>query len=57
MAGNCWEWTSSSVLGGGFIVRGASHASPGLYAKCGFLNAAPSELGSPGIGFRVVREK
>ncbi|MBM9624707.1 formylglycine-generating enzyme family protein [Streptomyces zhihengii] len=56
MVGNCWEWTSSSVLGDGFILRGGSYDSPDLYAKCTFLNAAPAELASAGIGFRVVRE-
>ncbi|WP_267595760.1 formylglycine-generating enzyme family protein [Carbonactinospora thermoautotrophica] len=56
MAGNVWEWTSSPVMGGGFVIRGASFASPALYARCTFLNAAPAELASPGIGLRVVRE-
>ncbi|MFI5822835.1 formylglycine-generating enzyme family protein [Streptomyces rishiriensis] len=56
MAGNVWEWTSSATLGNGFVIRGASYASPGLYAKSTFLNAAPAELESSGIGFRVVRE-
>jgi iron(II)-dependent oxidoreductase len=56
MAGNVWEWTSSPVLGDGFILRGASFTSPALYAKSTFLNAAPTELQSPGIGFRAVRE-
>ncbi|MFD4480390.1 formylglycine-generating enzyme family protein [Streptomyces sp. NPDC058471] len=56
LAGNVWEWTSSPTLGNGFILRGASHDSPALYAKSTFLNAAPAELESDGIGFRVVRE-
>lgn len=56
VAGNVWEWTASRVLGEGFVIRGGSYASPPLYAQCTFLNAAPSELRSPGIGFRVVRE-
>lgn len=56
MAGNVWEWTSSATLGNGYVVRGASHNSPALYARSAFLNAAPEELRSPGIGFRVVRE-
>lgn len=56
MAGNVWEWTSSPVLGGGFVLRGGSFNSPALYARTTFLNAAPAELESPGIGFRVVRE-
>ncbi|WDT53523.1 formylglycine-generating enzyme family protein [Streptomyces sp. G7(2002)] len=56
MAGNVWEWTSSSTLGDGYVLRGASHGSPGLYAKSTFLNAAPAELASDGIGFRVVRQ-
>ncbi|MFG3253259.1 formylglycine-generating enzyme family protein [Streptomyces sp. NPDC048172] len=56
MAGNVWEWTSSTVLGGGFVLRGASFTSPALYAKTTFLNAAPAELESAGIGLRMVRE-
>ncbi|MET8683613.1 formylglycine-generating enzyme family protein [Streptomyces sp. NPDC004732] len=56
MAGNVWEWTSSSTLGNGSIIRGGSHGSPALYARSTFLNAAPAELESDGIGFRVVRE-
>ncbi|MFE3196846.1 formylglycine-generating enzyme family protein [Embleya sp. NPDC059237] len=55
MAGNTWEWTASPVMGGGYIIRGGSCASPCLYARCTFLNAAPAELASPGIGLRVVR--
>lgn len=56
VAGNVWEWTASTLMGGGAVVRGGSYASPELYARCTFLNAAPVELRSPGIGFRVVRE-
>ncbi|MFF3071136.1 formylglycine-generating enzyme family protein [Kitasatospora sp. NPDC057904] len=55
MAGNCWEWTSSATIGDGFVIRGGSYNSLPLYARCTFLNAAPAELASPGIGFRVVR--
>ncbi|GAB2712210.1 hypothetical protein GCM10010442_35510 [Kitasatospora kifunensis] len=55
MAGNCWEWTASPTIGAGFVVRGGSYNSLGLYARCTFLNAAPAELRSPGIGLRVVR--
>jgi len=54
VAGNVWEWTASPVMGGGFVLRGGSYASPVLYARCTFLNAAPAKLGSPGIGLRVV---
>lgn len=56
VAGNVWEWTASPSLGGGAIIRGGSYHSLPLYATCRFLNAAPRELRSPGIGFRVVRE-
>lgn len=56
VAGNVWEWTGSSTMGDGFVIRGGSYASPALYARCTFLNSAPAELRSPGIGFRVVRE-
>ncbi len=56
VAGNVWEWTRTTVLGGGAVIRGGSYASQVLYARCTFLNAAPVELRSPGIGFRVIRE-
>ncbi|RBQ16515.1 hypothetical protein DP939_29800 [Spongiactinospora rosea] len=56
VAGNVWEWTATTVMGNGAIIRGGSFASPPLYAQCTFLNAAPVELASPGIGFRVVRD-
>lgn len=55
VAGNVWEWTSSLVLGNGAVVRGGSYNSPILYARTTFLNSAPLELASPGIGFRIVR--
>ncbi|MGW2544039.1 formylglycine-generating enzyme family protein, partial [Kitasatospora sp. NPDC001574] len=55
MAGNCWEWTSSPVVGDGFVIRGGSYNSLPLYARSTFLNAVPAELRSPGIGVRVVR--
>ncbi|MFD8497768.1 formylglycine-generating enzyme family protein [Amycolatopsis sp. NPDC059657] len=56
VAGNVWEWTASTTMGDGVIIRGGSYAAPPLYAQCTFLNAAPAELSSPGIGLRVVRE-
>jgi iron(II)-dependent oxidoreductase len=56
VAGNVWEWTATSVMGEGFIVRGGSFAALPLYAQCTFLNAVPAELRSPGIGLRVVRD-
>ncbi|MFJ6141666.1 formylglycine-generating enzyme family protein [Kitasatospora sp. NPDC092286] len=55
MAGNCWEWTASPTIGDGFVIRGGSYNSLALYARSTFLNAAPAELRSPGIGVRVVR--
>ena len=55
VAGCVWEWTATTVMGGGAVVRGGSYASAPLYARCTFLNAAPAELASPGIGLRVVR--
>lgn len=55
VAGNVWEWTASAVLGCGYQVRGGSYASLPDYARCTFINAAPAELRSPGIGVRVVR--
>jgi formylglycine-generating enzyme len=56
VAGNVWEWTGSPVMGGGFVIRGGSYASLPLYAQATFLNAAPAELRSAGIGLRAVRE-
>ena len=55
VGGNVWEWTASQMIGHGAIIRGGSHHSIPLYATCRFLNAAPVELRSPGIGLRVVR--
>jgi sulfatase modifying factor 1 len=55
VAGNVWEWTASTTMGGGAIIRGGSYAASPLYAQCTFLNAAPVEWRSPGIGLRVVR--
>jgi formylglycine-generating enzyme len=55
VAGNVWEWTARATMGGGVALRGGSYASPPLYARTTFLNAAPVELASPGIGMRVVR--
>jgi sulfatase modifying factor 1 len=56
VAGNAWEWTSSSAMGDGYVIRGGSFASLPLYAQSTFLNAAPAELRSRGLGLRVVRE-
>jgi sulfatase modifying factor 1 len=56
VAGNVWEWTSSTAMGEGAVLRGGSYAAPPLYARCTFLNAAPTNLRSPGIGLRAVRE-
>jgi iron(II)-dependent oxidoreductase len=55
VAGNVWEWTATRVMGDGAAIRGGSYASKALYARCTFRNAAPVELRSPGIGFRVVK--
>lgn len=56
VAGNVWEWTASEAMSNGFVIRGGSYASPPLYARCTFLNTAPAELRSQGIGLRVVRQ-
>ncbi|WP_329243023.1 SUMF1/EgtB/PvdO family nonheme iron enzyme [Actinoallomurus sp. NBC_01490] len=56
VAGNVWEWTSTTVMGGGCVIRGGSFASLPLYAQATFLNAAPAELRSRGVGVRAVRE-
>lgn len=55
VAGNVWEWASSAVWDGGAIIKGGSYNSKVLYAITYFLNSAPKELRSPGIGFRVIR--
>jgi iron(II)-dependent oxidoreductase len=56
VAGNVWEWTASKAMGDGAVIRGGSYAARPLYAQCTFINAAPAELRSPGIGLRLVRE-
>ncbi len=56
VAGNVWEWTSTLVLGDGAVIRGASYRSLPLYARGKFLNAAPRDRASAGIGVRVVRD-
>ena len=56
VAGNVWEWTASKALGDGAIIRGGSYAARPLYAQCTFVNAAPTELRSRGIGLRLVRQ-
>jgi formylglycine-generating enzyme len=56
VAGNVWEWTCTAVMGDGYVIRGGSFASLPLYAQCTFLNAAPAELRSAGIGVRAVHE-
>ncbi|MBM7075513.1 formylglycine-generating enzyme family protein [Micromonospora humida] len=55
LAGNVWEWTSSTAMGQGKIIRGGSYASPPLYAHTTFLNAVPVERRSSGISVRPVR--
>jgi len=55
VAGNVWEWTASIVCGNGAVIRGGSYNSLPLYARTRFLNMAPQELRSPGIGVRLVR--
>ena len=55
VAGNVWEWMRRATMGGGAMLRGGSYAAIPLYARTTFLNAAPTELASPGIGLRVVR--
>ena len=55
LAGNVWEWTSTPVMGMGFVIRGGSYASKPLYAQTTFLNAVPAERRSRGIAVRPVR--
>jgi len=55
LAGNVWEWTASSVMGGGYVIRGGSYASKPLYGRSTFLNAVHAERCSSGIGVRPVR--
>ncbi|WP_322779717.1 formylglycine-generating enzyme family protein [Frankia sp. Cas4] len=50
VAGNVWEWTSTPVLGDGSVIRGGSYRSLPLYARGKFLNAAPRDRASAGIG-------
>lgn len=57
VAGNVWEWTSTTVPGGGAVVRGGSYNSVSLYATCAFTSEIPAATVSPGIGLRVVRPR
>jgi len=56
VAGNVWEWTSTTTPARGVVVRGGSYQSPDRYATCVYINEVPPFLRSPGIGVRVVRE-
>lgn len=56
VAGNVWEWTSTILLGKAAIIRGGSYASEIVHARTKFINAAPVELASPGIGLRLVKD-
>ena len=55
VAGNVWEWTTTTAAGG-VVVRGGSYNSHGLYAECVYTNEIPATITSAGIGLRVVRE-
>lgn len=55
LAGNVREWTSTPVMGGGYVIRGGSYASKPLYSRSTFLNAVHAERRSPGISVRPVR--
>jgi hypothetical protein len=57
VAGNVWEWTSTTVPGGGAVIRGGSYNSLSLYATCSFTSEIPATTLSPGIGLRVVRPR
>ncbi|MFE0023380.1 formylglycine-generating enzyme family protein [Amycolatopsis sp. NPDC059021] len=57
LAGNVWEWTCTRLADGGVVVVGGSYNSLPRYARCGYRNAVPPELVSPGIGLRVVRDR
>ena len=57
LAGNVWEWTSTHIPHDGLIIKGGSYNSNALHSLTKFLNAAPSELKSCGIGVRLVRDK
>ena len=57
VAGNVWEWTSTTVPGGGAVIRGGSYNSISLYATCSFTSEIPATTVSPGIGLRVVRPR
>lgn len=55
MAGNVWEWTSTTAPLGSVFIRGGSYNSSELHVRSKFLNNVPCELRSPGIGVRLVR--
>lgn len=56
VAGNVWEWTASLTPGDGAVIRGGSYKSVELHAKTTFINIAPVELRSAGIGVRLVKD-
>ncbi len=56
VAGNVWEWTATTLLGHAAIIRGGSYSSEVIHARSKFINAAPAELASPGLGVRLVRD-
>ncbi len=55
MAGNVWGGTATTLPQRGAIIRGGSYNSTPLHATTKFVNAAPIELRSCGIGLRIVR--
>lgn len=56
VAGNVWEWTSTTVPGDGAVIRGGSYNSLTLYAQSAYETEAPMCLRSAGLGVRPVRE-
>lgn len=56
VAGNVYEMTSTIIQKNAIIIRGGSYNSNLLHIQNKFINSVPLELGSPGIGIRLVKE-
>ncbi|MFD9591745.1 formylglycine-generating enzyme family protein [Kitasatospora sp. NPDC059973] len=52
MAGNCWEWTASKTIGGGFVIRGATplRCTPGARSRTPRRPSPPRQASASGWG-------
>jgi len=56
VGGGVWEWTNTKMLNRGRIIRGGSYRSRPVHARIKFINVAPEEVRSRGIGVRLVKQ-